>query len=324
MLFAIGGLVRSTGSGMGCPDWPKCFGEFIPPTSESDLPADYEDYFKQQRMEKTARFVKLLHALQMNDLAQKIELNLDLEEKHRFNVTKAYVEYGNRLWGALTGLIVFLAFVASIPFLKTDKSIFFLTLSGFVMVFVNAFLGAIVVNSNLLSGLVAVHFIAAFAAISFFILARIRLKKLQLSAEVSLGLKWIAVSLILVTLIQLVLGTQVRGIYDTLENGSAPIINSIESFNNYHWHRVLAFGTLFLTLVQFIMIRRELNEKLLSRFSLYLPIFTVFQIVLGMLLIYANLIAFSKLFHITIGAAIFVIQFYICTLLLKAPKKAIN
>lgn len=313
MLFIIGGLVRSTGSGMGCPDWPKCFGEYVPPTSEDKLPDDYQEIFKEQRIKKTERFINVLNLLGFTEKAKEMAAINSQNDTHSFNVIKAYVEYINRLWGAITGLIVFLCFLASLSYFKANKYVFIYSLLGFFAVFINALLGAIVVNSNLIGGIVTVHFIAAFASIFFFILARNKLK-FEIKHHYDSKVKILALLLLFILLVQVVLGAELRELYDLLI-GSKSFQEKTEAFApTFQIHGIVGLLTLLVSIYQWII---HPKSSLLSKYTKWVFLLSIGQILFGPLALIDETEAISKLFHISLGSGIFVLQFYICTLLFK-------
>ena len=316
LLFVIGGLVRSTGSGMGCPDWPKCFGEYVPPTSESELPVNYEDFFTNQRVQKTERFVSLLKKIGLTDKAAEIENNTSLNESHQFNVLKAYVEYINRLWGAVTGIIVFACFLLSIPYLRNNKKVFIFTTLGFISVFLNALLGAVVVNSNLIGGIVTAHFIAAFASICFFIIARHFAQPFPSSILTS-GQKRMAFFLMILIAIQVILGAELRELYDVLNH----VLNFGEKTNAlapaFQYHGLLGILTAIMAIYQLIKIPKTYKS---IKYVKWIAILAVAQLGFGPMALLPETASISKLFHISFGAAIFVLQFYICTAFISTSK----
>ena len=313
MLFVIGGLVRSTGSGMGCPDWPKCFGEYLPPTSEDKLPDNYQEIFKEQRIKKTERFINVLNLLGFTEKAEEMAAINSQNDTHSFNVIKAYLEYINRLWGAITGLIVFLCFLASLSYFKANKYVFIYSLLGFFAVFINALLGAIVVNSNLIGGIVTVHFIAAFASIFFFILARNKLK-FEIKHHYESKVKILALLLLFILLVQVVLGAELRELYDLLI-GSKSFQEKTEAFApTFQIHGIVGLLTLLVSIYQWIIYPKS---SLLSKYTKWVFLLSIGQILFGPLALIDETEAISKLFHISLGSGIFVLQFYICTLLFK-------
>lgn len=175
LLVLAGGIVRSTGSGMGCPDWPRCFGQWVPPTHASELPLNYQEIYQEK-----------------------------LHGEIEFNATKTWIEYLNRLLGALTGL--FMAITTLLAW-KESKRTFLYTFAAFVLVMANAILGKYVVDSFLLPGVVTAHMLLT-TGVLFFLL-----KALNNSAKINvLPAKvraWILINACII-FAQILLGTQVR------------------------------------------------------------------------------------------------------------------
>ncbi len=219
LLIIVGGIVRSTGSGMGCPDWPKCFGQYVPPTAENQLPATYREDYTAQRKDKNLKFGKLLTRLGYADLANKITNDPSVYADEPFNATKTWIEYLNRLLGALTGVFILLTFAFSFGFWHKDRRVVWLSALALVLVLFEAGLGAIVVYTNLLPSTITIHMLGALAVVVVLIYAVARSRR-TVAAPVVLGEQSLLKGLLLLNmglfLGQVILGTQVREALDAV------------------------------------------------------------------------------------------------------------
>lgn len=221
LLILVGGLVRAAGAGLGCPDWPQCFGMWIPPTNAADLPSQY---------------------------------NASL-----FNPVHTWLEYVNRLIGVLIGFLIALTFLFSFRYRKTDPVVTVSSGIAFFLVLVQGWLGGQVVKSGLSAGMITVHMMLAMIIINTLLFSSFRAMNDQLSTllkpKTKKMLLKVSGAILFVTLIQLVLGTQVRETVDMAKNVlSLPRENWIDTSDLlYIVHRsfswlvvILSVGLLYL------------------------------------------------------------------------------
>lgn len=218
LLILAGGIVRSTGSGMGCPDWPKCFGKVVPPTSAEQLPPDYKQQYAEQRIAKNQRLSGLLQALGYHQLAKKILNDPEIYTEQDFNPFHTWVEYINRLIGAITGLLILSVFLKSLPKLRSDPKTALFSLLLVIMVAFQAWVGSLVVSTNLLQGMITFHMMLAVMIVIVLNYVLVRQKNRSLFYY-SRKTNWLLFGLLVFYLVQIFFGTEVRtGVDEYLGN----------------------------------------------------------------------------------------------------------
>ncbi|MEY2739842.1 MAG: hypothetical protein RL259_1751, partial [Bacteroidota bacterium] len=224
LVILAGALVRMTGSGMGCPDWPKCFGYYIPPTEQKEL-----EFTPNRTYDKGQVIIKneglLVAKSDFTATASFSETNWEAYTKHDyaiFNPAHTWIEYINRLLGALAGIACFVAFIFAFGYWKENKKIVAYSLLVCVLMGFQAWLGKTVVDSVLSPVKITTHMLTAFLIVGlqlyviYAVSAKNNLRKYDNKFSIAL------VIVLVLTVVQVVLGTYVREFIDTIEKSGAP------------------------------------------------------------------------------------------------------
>jgi heme a synthase len=285
LLILAGGIVRTTGSGMGCPDWPKCFGVWVPPLEESELPPDYKEKYT-------------VHGYETE-----------------FNAVKTWIEYINRLLGALIGVFILTAFVLSFRY-KSDKVVMPLCGLALLLVILEGIVGKYVVSTNLKPLLISFHLWGSILVILLliYVMSRVRRSELKVEYIADWGkMKIMNVLLIGFTVLQMVIGTQVRQQIDVLSSvlGFDRRSEWIAGLNYIlELHRYYSIFLFFFTLYFVYRLYQSGDSTLLKRIAIGIFSLVVIEIIGGVIMGNFNIPAYIQPIHMLVATVLLGVQFF--------------
>ncbi|WP_343328272.1 COX15/CtaA family protein [Polaribacter staleyi] len=313
LIFLAGAVVRMTGSGMGCPDWPKCFGYYIPPTSEEQITWKPNTEFKKGFIIIKDEALYVAEHTVKTDSEFKID-NWKKYTKHdyaKFNKYHSWTEYINRLSSVLAGFVFLFLIYWATKFWKTNKRVPLLAYTAFFLMLVEAWLGKTVVDTNLKPTIITIHMVIGLIIIALLLqLKFITSDKKKTYTYNSLFSKLLIVSAAF-SLIQIAMGTQVRQFIDEqvklygFENKDYSLMNP--SFK-FYFHRSFTIAIVLINLALFYLNQaKNLGYKLVN----WVVGLIFLETITGILMYYAEFPLGTQATHLLAGAILFGLQFYL-------------
>lgn len=312
LVIVAGALVRMTGSGMGCPDWPKCFGHYIPPTSAEQLMWKPDTEFQKGYViihDETLLIAKNTFTSDKGFNSN----NWEPYTKHDyaiFNVFHTWTEYLNRLIGAIAGFGTLAMAVASISYWRERKRI---TLLSWTVVFLMGFqgwLGATVVYSVLNPLKITIHMVMALVIVAVILYIIRKATPHDDKRVYHPGFKALLGVSLALTLLQVIIGTQVREHVDTQTRAGItdPTVWLENPAWDFYFHRTFSLVVLAVNgALIFWNYRRRLGYEKLNWVMGFLGI----EIASGIAMYYFSFPFGSQALHLVIASLLFGLQYYL-------------
>jgi cytochrome c oxidase assembly protein subunit 15 len=313
LVILAGSVVRMTGSGMGCPDWPKCYGYLVPPSDPAVLQYQAGHNYDKSQM------VILNDTLWVANEKMVSAPTFDHAQWHkypkhnyaRFDARETWTEYINRLLGAFSGLPVLLLFLLSIVHMVRFKDVltFLLATGVLLMLGFEAWLGKVVVDDQLKVSSITLHMFGSMAIVALLVALIYRLGKKELFAAFPLKWKLLAGGLLVLSILQVFLGTQVREEVDAVAQATSdrsqwiallPVIFKV--------HRSFSILVVLLTYVLYQW-NKKLFLPLLAAKGLVLLV--MLEVTAGIVLAYFDMPKFMQPLHLLAAIGMFGFSFYI-------------
>jgi len=313
LIFLAGAIVRMTGSGMGCPDWPKCFGYLIPPTSEEQITWQKNTVFEAGMI--IIKNKELFVAKQDVKTGENFDTgNWEAYKKHdyaRFNKYHTWTEYINRLISVVAGFVFLFLIVGAYRFRKENKAIPILAFAAFFLMLFEAWLGKTVVDTNLTPEIITIHMVVGLLIIALLLKLHFIISSKENTFKYNALFNKLLLVSVIFSLIQIAMGTQVRQFIDEqvkqlgFENKNYSLLNP--SFK-FYFHRSFTIAIVLVNLGLFYLNQiKRLGYKLINWI-----VFLIFlEALTGILMYYAEFPIGTQAIHLLSGAVLFGLQFYL-------------
>ena len=313
LIFLAGSVVRMTGSGMGCPDWPKCFGYYIPPTSEEQITWKPDSEFKKGFIiiKDEVLFVAEKDIKTTTTFNKSNWKNYTKHDYAKFNKYHTWTEYINRLSSVIAGFVFLFLIYGAAKFWKTDKRIPILAFTAFFLMLVEAWLGKTVVDTNLKPTIITIHMVIGLVIIALLLQLQFVIAERKKIYRYNTVFNKLLIFSVVFSLIQIAMGTQVRQFIDEqvklfgFENKDFSLMNP--SFK-FYFHRSFTIAIVLVNLALFYLNQvKNLGYKLVNW-----VVFLIFiETITGILMYYAEFPLGTQAIHLLSGAILFGLQFYL-------------